>query len=105
MWISKKKYEEFEKKISELEVRVAELEIKYYHTSNIVLGLSKAHKEIPTKYGFTRYIHFDPVVNTQNAEMVTLEELARLVIDGKPIKRETKEKRYIHIFKKKKGRN
>ena len=97
MWISKRKWNEMEDKISVLEKRDARLWEEWAKLKVISDGLAMAHKdEITKRYSkdgceiYAReYLHeYESTVNTSNISDITLEELARLVIDHEPIVRE-----------------
>ena len=110
MWISKRKWNEMCEKVNDLEKRnnqIGNLIPTLVDRTNHYEGLNKnveklisAHKEVEeteacirggvklSTFSKTSYKHNEQTVNTSNIKDITLEELARLVIDREPIVRE-----------------
>ena len=110
MWISKRKWNEMEDKVNDLEKRnnqIGNLIPTLVDRTNHYEGLNKnveklisAHKEVEeteacirggvklSMFSKTSYKHHSETVDTSNISDITLEELARLVIDHEPIVRE-----------------
>lgn len=96
MWISKKKWNRMCNKVADLKYLVNQLDVT-------VEKLSKAHDEVNGETLFSynmktgiryrqdsSYTHKVPTTSTNLIPNVTLEELAKLVIDGTPIERDEK---------------
>ena len=112
MWISKKMWNEMCTKLDNLESLCANNEITYQRLKNrlvdveiIVENLTKAHNEIEDEEEYLSFPNgmygryemkkrkikkYNHTINTSTIPDVTLEELAKLVIDGEPIKRTEK---------------
>jgi len=110
MWISKRKWNEMEDKIDVLEKRNVQLgklastmvdrTNNYNELEKNVEKLISAHKKVEetdtymndglklAMFSKTSYEHNEPKASTSNISDITLEELARLVIDREPIVRE-----------------
>ena len=110
MWVSKKKWNEMEEKVNEIEKRnnkignliptLADRTNRYEELNKNVEKLISAHKEVEETeacirggvklsiFSKTSYEHNEPKASTSNIKDITLEELARFVIDHEPIVRE-----------------
>lgn len=110
MWISKKKWNRMCDKISEIEVSfecrdvfIKKLDARVVESDGIINGLIEAHNEIEDEEEYLSfpngmYGHYEMkkrktkkynhAMDTKTIPNVTLEELAKLVIDGTPIVRE-----------------
>ena len=101
MWISKKKLEKIEREINVLKRYLREYDL----LENTINKLVDAHNEIEVEEEYIRYPSNPYELYTFNKRMtkrythssstehipdITLEELARLVIDGTPIVRDKK---------------
>lgn len=95
MWISKRKWNEMERRVNDLEKE----DEKIFYLSREVERLRNAHitnkvtsyvDEAGKVHYTTKYPYYDNTnrASTSNIKDITLEELARLVIDHEPIVRE-----------------
>ena len=62
-------------------------------------GLTSCHEAAAWSWGDYRYSHSTAKAQTETANGVTFEELAKLVLDGTPIRREVPETRFYNIRK------
>lgn len=104
MWISKKKWNEMQNEINNLKIDSKSLRTRVYNLECIIENLIEAHNEIKVEkeyYDYSNLTPYNPIPelktkmvtkythssDTKTVPNVTLEELAKLVIDGTPIER------------------